>query len=125
MKKILILIAAAPLMLFLTSLTVNKSDQTAGTAQKPIPADVMKIVDKSCAACHKDPGMKMAQGPLNLSGWDKYTAEKQAAKANAMCNLMTKGKMPPKKYQANNPGAVPTADDIKTVCSWASSLKAK
>ena len=125
MKKILILIAAVPLVLFLTSATMNKSGQTGATGQKPVPADVMKIVDKSCAACHKDPGSKMAQGALNLSGWDKYAAEKQAAKANAMCNLMTKGKMPPKKFQANNPGAVPTADDIKTVCSWASSLKAK
>jgi hypothetical protein len=82
----------------------------------------MKVLDKSCAACHKDPGMKFAQGPFNISTFVNYSPEKQAAKAKAVCNMATKGKMPPKKYQANNPGLVPTKDDIKILCDWAASL---
>ncbi|MCX6328459.1 MAG: heme-binding domain-containing protein [Bacteroidia bacterium] len=125
MKKLIKISAILSGALFLAALTVTPV--SAQTNQKPadqkaIPADVMKVFDKSCAACHKDPGMKFAQGPFNISTWDNYSPEKQAAKAKTVCNFATKGKMPPKKYQANNPGAVPTKDDIKILCDWAATL---
>lgn len=127
MKKIIMIAAAITGFLFLTAMVIapvsKQSSQNAGKEQKPIPANVMKIAGKSCAGCHMEPGMKMALGVLNLSAWDTYDAEKQVAKAQAMCKFVTKGKMPPKRFKEGNPNAVPTKDDKKAICDWAASLK--
>ena len=127
MKKIITIATAITGVLLLTAMVIapvsKQSSQNAGKDQKPIPANVMKIAENSCAGCHMEPGMKMAMGVLNLSAWDKYAAEKQAAKAKAMCKFVTKGKMPPKRFKEGNPNAVPTKDDIKVICDWAASLK--
>lgn len=129
MKKIVIIAAALAgiisLSAFLISPVSVQSIQNAGKEQKTIPANVMKIVENSCAGCHSESGMKMARLFLNLSEWDKYNSDKQASKANKMCKLVTKNKMPPKKFRANNPDTVPTKDDIKVICDWAASLKAE
>ena len=114
-------------VLFLTALIVNPvSAQTAAKASgdhKPIPADVMKIAEKACVNCHTEPGNGMALMHVNLTNWDKYSPEKQADKAKAMCNMVTKDKMPPKKFRENHPDAVPTKDEIKSICDWAESLQ--
>jgi mono/diheme cytochrome c family protein len=127
MKKIIKISSLLSGILFLAAITgapvFAQASQNTKVEQKAIPADVMKVFDKSCAACHKDPGMKFAQGPFNISTFDTYSPEKQASKAQAVCNIVTKGKMPPKKYRANNPAAVPTKDDTKILCDWAASFK--
>jgi hypothetical protein len=94
-----------------------------GENQKPIPDDVMKIAKKACISCHAEPGNMMALSTLDLSKWDGYTLKKQAAKGKAMCEMITKDKMPPAKFKKNNPDAVLTQEDIKTICDWAVSLK--
>jgi hypothetical protein len=127
MKKIIMAASAITGLLLLTAMLIapvsKKSSQNAGTDQKPIPANVMKIAQNSCAGCHMEPGMKMAMSLLNISSWDKYTPEKQAAKAKAMCKVVTKNKMPPKRTRASNPDLVPTPDDVRLICDWAASLK--
>ena len=97
----------------------NPPDQMVGVAGKPISDAVMKIVNKSCVHCHTDTGNKMALMYINLSNWDKYSPEKQAKKANAMCKMVTKGKMPPKSYREEHPEGVPSKEEIKTICDWA------
>lgn len=89
----------------------------------PIPADVLKIAEKACVNCHTAPGNKMALLHVNLSKWDKYSTETQAKKAEAMCNMVTKEKMPPKNFKKEHPEAIPTVDDVKIICNWAQSLK--
>lgn len=122
MKKIFMIILGVTCLLFITLPAFSQAQNTK-TSVNAIPENVMKVLQKSCSACHMEPGMKMAMGPLNLSGWDKYAPEKQAAKAKAICNVVTKGKMPPKGYKNNNPDKVPTADDVKIICNWATSLQ--
>ena len=127
MKKIITIISAIAGVVLLTALinipaSVKSSPET-GKTQKAIPADVLKITEISCSGCHNEPGMKMAMAFLNLSDWDKYTPAKQASKAKKMCKFVTKDKMPPKRFRANNPDAVPTKNDLKTICYWAGSIK--
>ena len=107
--------------LILNPLTVNSAQQgnEKGTA---VPANVMKITEKSCVKCHAEPGTMMALSHLNLTKWDNLTAEKQGARAASMCNMVTKGKMPPKGFLEKNPGAVLTQDEIKTICDWSASI---
>jgi hypothetical protein len=65
----------------------------------------------------------MACSRLNLSNWTKYAPAKQADKAAAICKEVSKGGMPPKKFKASHPEAVPTEKQVKTLCDWANSLK--
>jgi len=110
--------------LFITALIINPvSALKSAIAGKPIPEGVLKIAEKSCVKCHTEPGNVMALAHVNLSNWDKYSPEKQAAKAKAMCNMVTKGKMPPKKFGKEHPDGVPTKEEIKTICDWAQSIQ--
>jgi hypothetical protein len=83
----------------------------------------MKIADKSCVRCHTEPGDFMALSHLNLSNWDKYSPEKQADKAKAMCTMVTKDKMPPKGFREKHPDDVPTSKELNTICDWAQSIQ--
>ncbi len=122
MKRIIKISATLYGIVFLAAMTaipVSAQSMEKGTAgQKAIPPEVMKVMNKSCAKCHLNNEMKMTPGGFNLAAWDKYSAEKQADRARAMCIAISDKSMPPKNFLNNNPGATPTADDIKTVCSW-------
>ena len=123
MKKITLIIAVIASVISFTAFT-NKSFSTQPVqGNKPIPDDVLMIAKKSCITCHAEPGKKMALSHVNLSKWDTFTIEKQAANAAAMCNMITKGKMPPKKFRQKNPGFVLTKDEIKTICDWSLSIQ--
>jgi hypothetical protein len=91
--------------------------------KKPIPENVMKIVKKSCLKCHVSEGNSMASAKVNFSKWDKYSAKKQAKKANMICNIVSEDKMPPKKFKENHPDAIPTKEEIKMIYDWAQSLQ--
>jgi Haem-binding domain len=127
MKKLISITVAVASVLFITALIINpvttQSAPKSGDGIKPIPDAVMKIAEKSCVKCHTEPGNGMALAHVNLSKWDKYSPEKQAAKAKAMCNMVTKDKMPPKKFREEHPDGVPSKEEIKTICDWAQSLQ--
>jgi|ERR1035438_9804512 hypothetical protein len=130
MKKIYSLIAVVVMVSIAAMVMLgpsNASSQTKGAAPKgfAIPDSVLKIAKLSCMNCHAEGGKSMAMSHLNLSKWDSYSPEKQIDKALAMCKEMTKGAMPPKSFNASHPESVPTDQQIKTICSWANSLKVK
>jgi hypothetical protein len=127
MKKVTRLAVACAVVLFLMALITKpvfaqdtKSDVVGG---KLIPESVMKITGKSCMKCHSEPGNKMALAHVNFSKWDAYTPEKQAAKAKSICKMVTKGKMPPQNFRKEHPDAVPTKDQLTTICDWSQSLQ--
>ena len=104
------------------SATGSKKSVAAGPGT-PLPDSIHKMVQRACMDCHADDGNFMAKGKINFSSWDKYDSDKQAAKAQAMCKVLTKGSMPQKKWCANNPSDVPTQAEKDMVCRWAVSLK--
>ena len=123
MKKLMIIVVAFVSVLFMTALTIDsvstKSVLKNVSGSKPISDEVMKIAKKSCVKCHTEPGNKMALMHVNMSNWDKYSAAEQAEKAKKMCNMVTKGKMPPKHFTDKHPEGVPSKEEIKTICDWA------
>ena len=127
MKKSMSIAVAFFSIIFITALIINPlSARTAKDSNyfgKAIPESVMKIMQKSCVKCHATPARGMAISKLNLTNWEKLTPEKQASKAKAMCNIVTKDKMPPKKFKANNPDGVPSKEEIATICDWAKSIE--
>jgi hypothetical protein len=127
MRKFISITIGVVCFLFITTMVVNKFTAQASPNKmaigKPIPANVMKIADKSCVRCHTEPGDFMALSHLNLSNWDKYSAEKQAEKAKKMCTMVTKDKMPPKGFKSKNHYDGPTTEELKTLCDWAESIQ--
>jgi mono/diheme cytochrome c family protein len=104
--------------------TRNVTGSGVGSPGSPsLPDSILKFAQKSCMACHSDDGSGMAKGRLNFDKWDSYGEKKWPGKAQSICDIITKGKMPPKGFKENNPDAVPTEKDIKMVCSWAASLQ--
>lgn len=126
MKKLLRISVAATgifIVIALIAIPMSIRSATQSGGGKAIPEQVMKIANKSCVKCHTEGGNGMALLHLNLSNWDKDSPEKQASKAKCMCKMVTKDKMPPKKFRESHPEGVPTEAEIKTICDWAASIQ--
>ena len=89
---------------------------------KPVPAAVTAIVEKSCIGCHSDDGSSLAKMHVNFTKWSEYSAEEQTSTGQDIVKMVTKGKMPPKKFLKNNPEAKLTDAEKKTICDWAGQL---
>lgn len=122
MKKISLLsgkaIAATFIVSLLTFLSIN-AVVSAEQTPKPIPEDVLSILNNSCGKCHNQGGSGAALANLNLTKWDNYDAVKQAKKAEAICRTITTEKMPPKSFLKKNPQAALTDQQKTIVCNWA------
>jgi hypothetical protein len=127
MKKSMSIAVGFLSIIFIASLTINplaaRTAKDGANLGNPIPESVMKIAQKSCVNCHAAPARGMSISMLNLSNWDKMTPEQQAKKAGAMCYMVTKGKMPPKKFKKSNPEGVPSKEEIATICDWSKSIQ--
>ena len=126
MKKALSITVAIICVVFTTSLIIGqlKAQNTKKEEGKgQIPANIMKVAERSCASCHTDPGNMMAKSHVNLSEWDKYSPEKQADKAKDMCSMVTKSKMPPKSFLTKHPDAAVSPGELKALCDWAESIQ--
>ena len=62
---------------------------------------------------------------LNFDKWESYKPEKQADKAEDICEELTKGGMPPKSFRSNNPEKIPTQAEVQIICNWAASMESK
>jgi mono/diheme cytochrome c family protein len=115
------------LMLCVFALSSGKSVPSSNPAPKAdtsvVPDDVHKILATSCFACHGLAGKSMALAHVKMAELDTYSPEKLAAKAKAMCKMVTKGKMPPKGYLKEHPEAKLTPEQVATICNWSSELK--
>lgn len=129
MKKITFLtflvisVVFAFVLLFNPQTVIGSKKSAANGPGTALPDSIHKMVQRACMDCHADDGNFMAKGKINFSNWDKYDADKQADKAKAMCKVLTKGSMPPKKWCTNNPNDVPTQAEKDMVCKWATSLQ--
>ena len=104
MKKINLIIALIVAVTFFSALvfapgSVSSQKEKKEAVANQIPDSLAKIFKVSCTPCHYDGGSKAACFGLNFSGWNKYTAEKQAKKAALICKKITAGSMPPKSFK--------------------------
>ena len=128
MKKLFFVMIALFAVAVVFSMVVKPSVKASsgifvsGDESQPLADSIMKIVKVSCMDCHSDGGNGMACAHVNFSKWTSYNAEKQAAKANDVCKIVSKGSMPPKRFCASHPEAVPTQQQVTSLCNWAKSL---
>lgn len=127
MRKTLLVLSTGVAMVLLTSfISFSAGDRTKIVSNevmlKAIPDDVNAILKASCMDCHATGGKGMAMSKVNFSEWDNYDPSKQAKKAEAICNVVTKGTMPPKSYKESHPQAVLTDEQKELICKWSEGL---
>jgi hypothetical protein len=110
-----------PVLVFLI-LSNTAIGQETSKMSAPLPDNINKIVSGSCMPCHSASGGTMSKSKLNFSEWTSYSAEKQQKKAEQMYKELNKNKMPPKSARENNPGIIPTKEQIDIIKSWADSF---
>jgi|WetSurSiteA1Bulk_404760.scaffolds.fasta_scaffold118310_2 cytochrome c5 len=130
MKKMYLFLTVTLVLLVVASaasLPVKPADKKSQTAVAPssIPEELNTIFKNSCMGCHAAGGKSMAMAKVNFSDWDKYSPEKQAKKAAAICKMITKGAMPPKSFRDSHPDAIPTAAQKDMICKWSDTLASK
>jgi hypothetical protein len=113
------------LMLSFLVLTLTTRSQNTDKVSTPLPDNINKIVSVSCMPCHSSSGGMLSRMKLNFSVWFSYSVEKQAEKAKKMYKKVSKNDMPPKSARENNPGIIPTSEQIDVIKKWADSLKAE
>ena len=102
----------------------------------PVPAPVMSILQRACLDCHSDAtrwpwyaavpvvshlitrDVTEGRRQLNLSRWTQYNPFTRADLLDHMCDMATRGEMPPLPYRVMHPSARPSAADVAALCSW-------
>ena len=62
---------------------------------------------------------------LNFSEWGRYTQSDVDGLLKRMCREVKAGVMPLSSYTPLHPGSKLSAEDIKTLCAWTTSERAR
>lgn len=127
MKKILwitSLIIAVLAIIFAFNFTNANANNNITVPQEnqklDFPEDVMSVLERSCFDCHSDEASNFkAKGKLNFSKWNEYKPSKKISKLGAICEEITDGKMPTKKYKNKYPDKSLSKEEIDLICNWA------
>jgi|SRR5215204_6389686 len=108
-----------------------------------VPPNVKTLLDRSCVDCHSNnthwpwyshvapvswfviDHVNDGRTELNLSEWGRYDKRQQSHNLDDMCELAREGDMPLSSYTPLHPGSKLTADDVKTLCDWATAEQAR
>jgi Haem-binding domain len=112
-------------------------------ARTQMTPQVQQILDRSCSDCHSNKTVwpwytnvapvswfiadhvEQGRSALNFSEWGKYDQRRQAKRLQQMCELVQDGSMPLSSYTPMHPGSKPSAEDIKTLCTWTEAERAR
>lgn len=104
--------------------------------QTPVPASVMSTLQRGCLDCHSEAtrwpwyatvpivshlitrDVTEGRRQLNLSRWTQYNAFTRADLLDHMCDMATRGAMPPFPYRVMHRDARLSAGDVGALCSW-------
>src|SRR5665647_1703189 len=100
MRNIKTIISASVILLIVCIASPMKAQDVQKEAEKskPVPAAVTAVLEKSCIGCHSDDGNTLAKMKFNFTKWDEYSPDEQASTGQDILKMVTKGKMPPKKF---------------------------
>ena len=102
-----------------------------------VPANVRQVLEKKCADCHSEnthwpaysrvaPASWLIErdvhdgrSHMNLSHWQRYSLEDQAALLNRIAAEVRTGQMPPKRYLALHPQGRLSPEEHQLIYDWA------
>jgi Haem-binding domain len=134
-------LAALVLLLAIQLVPVNRNNPRGDPSQTiyaalPMPADARAVFERSCNNCHSNEtswpwysyvapvswvvahDVHQARKAMNLSEWGSYSATKKTDKLEEICEQLTNGDMPDRKYTLIHKQARPTAKEKGVVCQW-------
>jgi len=83
------------------------------------PNDVMDILKSKCLNCHVTTSKNEdAKDELDFLKWNEYSPFMKVGKLNDICEIISKGKMPPEKYLNRFPEKKLTDAQVKILCTW-------
>jgi heme-binding protein len=101
-----------------------------------VPAGVKAVFERSCKNCHSNEtawpwysyvapaswvvvhDVHQARKTMNLSEWGTYSAQRKEDKLEEICEQVTKGDMPDRKYAIFHREARVTPQERDAVCQW-------
>jgi hypothetical protein len=105
-------------------------------AALPVPADVKAVFERSCKNCHSSEtawpwygyvapvswvvarDVHQARKKMNLSEWGSYSAQRKEDRLEEICEQVTNGEMPDRKYAIFHRSAKLTLEERAAVCAW-------
>jgi Haem-binding domain len=105
-------------------------------ASLTMPGEVKAVFERSCKNCHSNEtdwpwysyvapvswvvghDVHQARKMMNFSEWGRYSAERKEDKLEEICEQVTKGDMPDRKYAIFHREAKVTAQEREAVCQW-------
>jgi heme-binding protein len=101
-----------------------------------MPAEVKAIFERSCKNCHSNEtdwpwysyiapvswvvghDVHQARKTMNFSEWGRYSAERKEDKLEEICEQVTRGEMPDRKYAIFHRSAGITSQEREEICQW-------
>jgi Haem-binding domain len=134
-------LAAMVLLLAIQLVPVNRSNPRVDPSQTiyatlPMPADARAVFERSCKNCHSNEtswpwysyvapiswvishDVHQARKAMNLSEWGSYSPNKKTDELEEICEQLTNGYMPDRKYMLLHRQARPTPKERDVVCQW-------
>ena len=105
-------------------------------AAQPMPAEVRAVFERSCKDCHTNEtvwpwysvvapvswlvarDVHQARHKMNFSEWGSYPAQQKEDRLEEICEQVTKGEMPDRKYVLLHRSARITPREREAVCQW-------
>ena len=134
-------LAALILLAAIQFIPVNRANPAVDRSQSiyatlSIPADAKAVFERSCENCHSDEtswpwysyvapvswvvarDVHQARKAMNLSEWGGYSANQKTDKLEEICEQVTNGDMPDRKYTLIHRPARLTAKERDLICQW-------
>ncbi len=101
-----------------------------------MPAEAKAVLERSCKDCHSDEtswpwysyvapvswmvasDVQQARKAMNLSEWSSYSTKEKTDKLEEICEQLTNGDMPDRKYTLVHRHARLTAKERELICQW-------
>lgn len=105
-------------------------------ATLPVPAKVKAVFERSCKNCHSNEtawpwygyvapaswvvahDVHKARNKMNFSDWGSYSAQRKEDRLEEICEQVTKGDMPDRKYAVMHRNARTSPEERTAVCQW-------
>jgi hypothetical protein len=104
--------------------------------QTAIPEEVAEVIHRACKDCHSNEtewpwhsyiepiswlvahDVHRGRRNLNFSDWAQYDKRRAGVMLELICEEISDGEMPPKRYLLIHPKAKPTSSEVRSICEW-------
>ncbi len=134
-------LATAFLLLAIQAVPVNRSNPIADPshsiyATQAVPREVKAVFERSCRNCHSNEtawpwysyvapvswvvarDVHQARKKMNFSEWGGYPAQRKEDRLEEICEQVTNGDMPDRKYAIFHRSARITPQEREAICQW-------